>query len=133
MMAEIFPNDTPQQRALRAFEALVAGEDAAIDLALAALLIASSEYPELNFGHYLAQLDALARRVRELLVLPRPDILPRLPPETDLLDVIAAINKVLFEQEHFHGNAEDYYNPSNSFLNAVLERHTGIPIALSLL
>src|SRR5205807_2278367 len=100
---------------------------------LAALLIASAEYPDLNTAQVLAQLDLLARRVRELLGLPEPAILTQLPPETGMLDVIAALNQVLFEQEHFHGNADDYYNPSNSFLNDVLERHTGIPIALSLL
>jgi len=132
-MKESNPNDTPQQRAFRAFEALVAGDDAAIDLALAALLIASGEYPDLNFAQCIAQLDSLALRVRSLLGLPAPDILPQLPPETDVLEVITAINQVLFEQEGFHGNAEDYYNPANSFLNAILERHTGIPIALSLL
>jgi len=132
-MKESNPNDTPQQRAFRAFEALVAGDDAAIDLALAALLIASSEYPDLNFAQCIAQLDSLALRVRSLLGLPAPDILPQLPPETDVLEVITAISQVLFEQEDFHGNTEDYYNPANSFLNALLERHTGIPIALSLL
>jgi len=132
-MKESNPNDTPQQRAFRAFEALVAGDDAAIDLALAALLIACSEYPDLNFAQCIAQLDSLALRVRSLLGLPAPDILPQLPPETDVLEVITAINQVLFEQEDFHGNTEDYYNPANSFLNALLERHTGIPIALSLL
>ncbi|MFL5652591.1 MAG: SirB1 family protein [Ktedonobacteraceae bacterium] len=133
MMKEPNPDHTPQQRAFRAFEALVARNDAAIDLALAALLIASSEYPDLNFAHCLAQLDALALRVRGLLGLPAPGILPQLPLEIDPRDAITAINQVLFEQEHFHGNLEDYYNPANSFLNTVLERHTGIPIALSLL
>src|SRR5437763_15805367 len=125
MMKEPNPDDTPQQRAFRAFAALVAGDDAAIDLALAALLIASSEYPDLNFAHYMDQLDALALRVRSVLGLPAPGILPQLPPEIDALDVITAINEILFEQEHFHGNVEDYYNPADSFLNAVLERHSG--------
>ena len=85
-MKESNPNDTPQQRAFRAFEALVAGDDAAIDLALAALLIACSEYPDLNFAQCIAQLDSLALRVRSLLGLPAPYILPQLPPETDVLE-----------------------------------------------
>ncbi len=134
-MTESFPNDTPQQRAFRAFKALVAGEDASIDLSLAALLIACTEYPDLNIAYYMAQLDALALRVRSLLDLPAPASANSPPPsiENHLLNVIAAMNEVLFQQEHFHGNTEDYYNPANSFLNDVLERHTGLPITLSLL
>ncbi len=132
-MTEAFPNDTPQQRAFRAFETLVAGEDMAIDLSLAALLIANLEYPELDIAHYMAQLDSLAERVRALLGLTGAGTLEKLPVNMDVSAVIAAMNTVLFCQEHFHGNTQDYYNSSNSFLNEVLERHTGIPIALSLL
>ena len=129
-MAEAFPQDTAEQRAYRAFEALITGEDVAIDLAQAALLI---EYPDLDMAYYTAQLDALARRVRTLLALPDPDVLPQLPPEIESLAVIHALNDVLFKQEQFHGNRTDYYNPANSFLNKVLEDHTGIPISLSVL
>ena len=132
-MTEAFPNDTPQQRAFRAFETLVACEDTAIDLSLAALLIANLEYPELDIVFYMAQLDSLAERVRALLGLTGAGTLEKLPVNMDVSAVIAAMNTVLFGQEHFHGNTEDYYNSSNSFLNEVLERHTGIPIALSLL
>jgi regulator of sirC expression with transglutaminase-like and TPR domain len=132
-MTEAFPNDTPQQRAFKAFEGLATGEDATIDLSLAALLIANLEYPDLDIAHYMAQLDALAERVRVLLDLPAGHTLQELPLQLDLHAVIEAMNTVLFEQEYFHGNTEDYYNPSNSYLNDVLEGHTGIPIALSLL
>src|SRR5438105_13115777 len=95
------PNDKSQQRAFRAFSALVTGEDAAIDLALAALLIACTEYPDLDIASYMAQLDALAQQVRVRLGLSEA---ASLPPEIDPLTVIAAINSVLFEREHFHGN-----------------------------
>ncbi len=132
-MSESFPRDTTEQAAYRAFEALIAGEDRAIDLTQATLLIAYIEYPDLDMAHYTAQLDALARRVRMLLALPDPDLLPQLPPEVEPLAVIHALNEVLFEQEQFHGNRTDYYNPANSFLNKVLEEHTGIPISLSVL
>lgn len=33
----------------------------------------------------------------------------------------------------FAGNAEDYYDPRNSFVDEVLERRTGIPITMSLI
>jgi regulator of sirC expression with transglutaminase-like and TPR domain len=130
-MADKYPNDTDQQRTYRAFEALIAGEDATIDLAQAALLIASIKYADLDIAHYQAQLDALARRVRSLLAL--SDIALNLPSDLHPLKVIDALNVVLFDEEHFNGNVEDYYSLNNSFLNKVLDDHTGIPITLSLL
>lgn len=133
LMTDRFPKDTAQQRAYRALEALIAGEDAAIDLAQAALLVASIEYPDLAMAHYMAQLDALARRVRDALTLPDPITMPQLPSDLDPLIVIETLNRVLFDEEQFHGNLTDYHNPNNSFLNKVLDDHTGIPITLSLL
>ncbi len=132
-MAERFPKDTAQQRTYRAFAALIAGEDAAIDLAQAALLIASIEYPGLDMAHSMSQLDALARRVRAILSLPDPDLLPQLPPDIEPFAVLDALNQVLFGEEQFQGNSTDYNNPDNSFLNKVLETRKGIPITLSLL
>jgi regulator of sirC expression with transglutaminase-like and TPR domain len=132
-MTERYPQDTARQRVYRAFEALVSGEDTAIDLAQAALLIASIEYPDLDMAHYISQLDALARRVRGILALPPPDALPQIPEDLDPLTVIEAMNTVLFIEEEFHGNQTDYYHPNNSFLNKVLDDRTGIPITLSLL
>jgi regulator of sirC expression with transglutaminase-like and TPR domain len=46
---------------------------------------------------------------------------------------VRALNGLLFEEEGFRGNLEDYYDPRNSFLNDVLDRRTGIPITLSTL
>jgi regulator of sirC expression with transglutaminase-like and TPR domain len=134
-MRESFPHDTSRQQALQAFAALVSGTDATIDLALAALLIACAEYPELKPAYYLEQLDVLALRVGARLGLPAPEGTGpfQLPEEMQRLDVVAAMNEVLFQQEGFQGDKEDYYNPANSFLNDVLERHKGLPITLSLL
>ncbi len=115
----------------QAFEELVIGENTAIDMAKAALLIATIEYPHLEVEQCLARLDALARRVRVILGLPLID--SHIPEEMTPLMVIDAINKVLFEEELFHGNESDYYNPNNSFLNKVLDDRVGIPISLSLL
>lgn len=132
-MAEEPIEQNAQQRAYRAFKMLAEGEDEAIDLAQAALLIATIEYPDLDMSSYLEQLDALARRVRFLLALPSPDLLPVLPEGIAPLKVLEALNVILFEQERFRGNRQDYYNPANSFLNRVLESHVGIPITLSVL
>ena len=119
-----------QHQSYRAFEELIAREDATIDIAEAALLIATIEYPQLDAEHSLATLDSLAYRVRVILNLSQTDTLPEtIAP----LAVIDAINKVLFEEEGFRGNESDYYNPDNSFLNKVLEQRVGIPVSLSLL
>ncbi len=120
-----------QQYNYRVFKELIAGEDTAIDVAKAALLIATIEYPSLDAEHSLATLDTLAYRVRVILNLSETDTYP--PESIAPLTVIDAINKVLFEQEGFRGNESDYYNPDNSFLNKVLENRVGIPISLSLI
>lgn len=132
-MTDKYSRETEQKRIVQAFEALIAQDDRQIDLSQAALLIASIEYPNLDQAQSLLHLDELARRVRTLLALPEPDVSLPLPDDIKPLAVIDALNKVLFEEQEFHGNQNDYYNPDNSFLNKVLELHTGIPITLSLL
>jgi regulator of sirC expression with transglutaminase-like and TPR domain len=47
--------------------------------------------------------------------------------------LLAHLHEFLFDELGFMGNSEDYYNPSNSFLPAVLETKRGLPITLSLL
>jgi regulator of sirC expression with transglutaminase-like and TPR domain len=85
----------------------------------AALLIARIEYPDLNVPEQLARLDALAWRL---------DCHPTRP----ALDNIESMNELLFQQEQFRGNDEEYDDPRNSYLNDVLDRKLGIPISLSL-
>ena len=87
-----------------------------------ALVLARQEYPGLDLPPWLGRLDAFAELVRPLLS-ERPD-----PPE-----IIGAMNDVLFHDQGFRGNDEEYYDPRNSFLNDVLERRTGIPITLSII
>jgi regulator of sirC expression with transglutaminase-like and TPR domain len=53
--------------------------------------------------------------------------------ELDPQRIVAQINAYLFDEQGFHGNQEDYYDPRNSFLNDVLDRKTGLPITLSVL
>ncbi len=96
-------------------------EDDRIPLARAALTIARAEYPHLDVEGYLRRLDALARRVHARVADPG-----------NTGDTIAALNQVLFREEGFAGNRENYYDPRNSFLNDVLDRKLGIPITLAL-
>lgn len=47
--------------------------------------------------------------------------------------LLAHLHDYLFDELGFAGNADDYYNPLNSYLPAVLETRRGLPITLSLI
>ncbi|RKU38222.1 hypothetical protein C6496_06915 [Candidatus Poribacteria bacterium] len=94
-------------------------EDAEIQLATGALLIAQSEYISLKIEDYLCRLDEMASAVRARIQ------------DTSIAEHhIAALNRYLFEENGFIGNTENYYALGNNFLNAVLDNKTGIPITL---
>jgi regulator of sirC expression with transglutaminase-like and TPR domain len=94
--------------------------DGEINLAEAALLIASEEYPDLDVPRYLKHLDDMGLALRARLAdEPRPE------------RAVMALNRYLFQEEGFHGNFEEYYDPRNSYLNDVIDRRVGIPITLS--
>ncbi|MEP7356861.1 MAG: transglutaminase-like domain-containing protein, partial [Anaerolineales bacterium] len=44
-----------------------------------------------------------------------------------------ALADYLFNQAGYQGNADDYSDPRNSYLNQVLERRLGLPISLSVI
>lgn len=46
---------------------------------------------------------------------------------------ISMLNEHLFQKYGFFGDAEDYYNPKNNFINKVLEKKSGIPLTLSII
>ncbi len=92
------------------------------DLTRIALEIARDATPNLDLDRSLGLLDALAERVRA-----------RCPEGARARQILGQINWVLFVEERFRGNADDYYDPRNSYLNEVLERKVGIPISLSVL
>lgn len=47
--------------------------------------------------------------------------------------IVAHLHEVLFEEEGFTGDTDDYYNPGNSYLPMTLETKRGLPITLSLI
>ncbi len=96
--------------------------DKMIDLTEASLVIALEEYPCLQLDDYLDQIDQWSDAIRE-----------RIEGSSDIDRILSEINRFLFEQEGFHGEADDYYDPRNTYLNEVLDRHAGLPIALSIL
>ncbi|HEX9686176.1 MAG TPA: tetratricopeptide repeat protein [Burkholderiales bacterium] len=99
---------------------IAAGPESDIDLVEAALLIAAHEYPGLDVPAYLARMDRIAATLKGRL---RRDIGP--------VESIVALNRYLFEELGFSGDAREYYDPRNSFLNEVLDRKLGIPITLA--
>jgi regulator of sirC expression with transglutaminase-like and TPR domain len=95
--------------------------DGDLDLARVALLVAQEQYPQLPIEMYLARLDSLAEEVRG-----------RLGQESAPPIVLEELTRTLYERHGFHGNADAYYDPRNSFLNDVLDRRTGIPLTLGI-
>jgi regulator of sirC expression with transglutaminase-like and TPR domain len=93
-----------------------------IDLDRAALEVARIEFPDLDEGCFVSQLDsyalAIADRARDL---------------SDGRSFVQAASEYLFEELGFRGNEDDYYNPANCCLNHVLESKLGIPITLSII
>ena len=104
------------------FRELAARPDERLDLTEAALVIALEEYPALDIDLYLDRIDAWTEAIRE-----------RLEGSRDIERVVDEINRFLFEQEGFRGAEGDYLDPHKTFLNEVLDRHAGLPIALSIL
>src|SRR5262245_33024553 len=110
---------------LSQFSCLVASADR--DLATPALMIARLECPSLDPAPYLQRLDDMGAAARERLAA--SGCLQDTRTSETAVDVL---NSYLFDEEGFTGNREKYDDPSNSFLNDVLDRRTGIPITLAL-
>lgn len=99
-----------------AFAKAISRREDQIDIAYAALQFAREVYPDIKVNTYLNRLDDMARAARSRLSCHSP---------------VTALNDLLFDELGFRGNADDYFDPRNSYLNQVLDRRTGIPITLS--
>jgi regulator of sirC expression with transglutaminase-like and TPR domain len=84
-------------------------EDVPLDLAWA--LLTAQAHPSVQPDDLVGELDDLAAGCRT-------------PTLEGLVDH-------LFVDQGFAGNRGDYYDPANSYLDDVLDRHLGIPITLS--
>ena len=93
------------------FRELVRAPDDAFLLDEAALCIAASAQPGLDVAASLARLDELAAACAS--------------------PSFAAVREELFVRQGFTGATENYGDPRNSFLDAVLTSKRGIPISLS--
>ncbi len=88
----------------------------------AAASLAQDEYPELDVQQVLGDVDQLLARVKR-----------RLPADAPPLQRLRVLNQFFFRDLSFGGNVNDYYDPDNSYLNAVLRTRRGIPISLAVL
>jgi regulator of sirC expression with transglutaminase-like and TPR domain len=86
-----------------------------------AVAIAMHELESVDPAAVDAQLQGYADAVRRRVHGTQPQAL------------LAHLHQVLFEEEGFIGNAEDYYAAANSYLPTVLDTKRGLPITLSLI
>jgi len=104
------------------FRELAGLPDHLLDLVEASLVIAVEDQPGTDIDRYLGQVAQWSEAVRE-----------RLEGSRDIERIVEAINRLLFDEEGFHGENEDYYDPRSALLSETFERHSGLPISLSIL
>ena len=90
-----------------------------VELEEGSLLIARSEYPDVDVDAYRRVLDGYAQVLRQ-----------RLERARTTEEAVKKIAHLLFNEVGLKGNAVEYYNPDNSYLNRVLDLKRGIPISL---
>ncbi len=106
--------------ALEYFSALVA-DDTSFSVIEAAIAVAQDADPRLDPQQTLAEIDALADRLKKRL---HADVAP--------MQKLRLLNRYFFHELGFAGNVNDYYDPRNSYLPEVLKTRRGIPITLAL-
>jgi regulator of sirC expression with transglutaminase-like and TPR domain len=96
-----------------------------INLVRLMLEFATDAYDGIDARHCLAEIDALADQAAQRVA--------ELGPEASLREKLQAVSLMLYDEEGFRGNREDYYDPRNSYINELLSRREGIPISLGIL
>lgn len=86
-----------------------------------AVAIAMHHHEDAELQHVDQTIQRYADAVRKRVRGPQPQAL------------LAHLHDLLFDQEGFCGNTDDYYNPGNSYLPELLKTKRGLPITLSLL
>jgi regulator of sirC expression with transglutaminase-like and TPR domain len=93
-----------------------------LDLVEGSLVIALEDDPSTDIDDYLRRVGEWSGAVRG-----------RLEGSRDVERIVESINRLLFDEEGFHGEDEDYYDPRSALLSATLDKHAGLPISLSVL
>lgn len=87
----------------------------------AVLLLARFGNPTLRTSEYVKTLDHFADMIR-----------PSLRYKRNERDKMQILMKFIFEDLNFKGDNKNYHDPANGFLDQVIDRRKGLPIALSL-
>ncbi|MDA0351853.1 MAG: transglutaminase-like domain-containing protein [Chloroflexi bacterium] len=103
---------------------LTSGPSEEVPLARTALLIAQSEYPDIDIDEYERRLQTIADTLEEELKGKRDAHSP--------LRVPLAVNRLLYRELGFRGNDTAYDDPRNLYLNHVLDERTGIPVTMAI-
>ena len=92
------------------------------DLLIGALLVARSQYPDIN--------EALIRKHIEQI---KQDIWLELNNNLTALEKVRVINHILFDVHNLSGNTSNFHAPQNSYINTVLETKKGNQVSLSII
>lgn len=98
------------------------GRQESIPLLEAAACIAQDAYPQLDVQQVLDEMDQLQARLKRTV-----------SESAEPVRRLNALNQFFFNELGFSGNLNNYYDPDNSYLNAVLRTRSGIPISLAVL
>lgn len=100
-------------------------KDFSSDLEQGIFLIALFDNPLLDTEHYSNMLkgwaDSLSKNINKIKL------------KNDPTSIINEVNHFLFMELGFKGNKENYYDPDNSYIDKVIEKRMGNPIALSMI
>lgn len=101
-------------------ELLAWKEEGAEDLMKGMYILATYQYPELNFLSIKQQIDQLYYQIWS-----------KIKPEMHPYDQVRTLNQFFFSENKFQPNKKNFHSPSNSFINIVLETRKGIPLSMS--
>ena len=91
------------------------------DLLEGIYLLTRFQYPELQFSEIIKQIEKIQK-----------DVWIELNNNLTALEKVRILNHIIFDVHEFSKNPEDFYNPSNSYINKVLELKQGNPISLAI-
>jgi regulator of sirC expression with transglutaminase-like and TPR domain len=121
-LLRVFATELHQRTVREALVAELERPDAEADLLRCALLLSKHDNADLDVAAYERGFEQMVRELKG-----DPEI------AAGAGRAVRRINRYLFEENGFHGSRSDYSNPSNSYLNEVLDDREGLPITLSVL